>query len=152
MSHVRDSFGAVVVPELRSGILAGVHSGDSSAAGVMGRPLGDVVNFACDNDPAVVSGVMPGDLFARDAACTAGRRSRLPQRAGNRGVVGFGGPAEVPRPQSLVRQFGADIAGVVRIDPGVVLSAALVVGKGRLTRSSSVSRSAFCSAVSLARK
>src|SRR6185437_1918923 len=59
------------------------------------------------------------------------RRSWLPQRAGNRGVVGLGGPAEIPRPQSLVRQFGADLAGVVRVDPGVVLAAALVVGKGR---------------------
>ena len=38
MGHVRNSFGAVVVPEFRSGFLAGVHSGDSSAAGVMGRP------------------------------------------------------------------------------------------------------------------
>ena len=46
MSHVRDSFGTVVVPEFRSGFLAGVHSGDSSAARVMGRPLGDVVNFS----------------------------------------------------------------------------------------------------------
>ena len=46
MSHVRDSFGTVVVPEFRGGFLAGVHSGDSSAAGVMGRPLGDVVNFS----------------------------------------------------------------------------------------------------------
>ena len=46
LSHVRDSFGTVVVPEFRSGFLAGVHSGDSSAAGVMGRPLGDVVNFS----------------------------------------------------------------------------------------------------------
>src|SRR5262245_40045077 len=103
MSHVCDSFGTVVVPEFRSGFLAGVHSGDSSAAGVMGRPLGDVVDFPCDDDPAVVSGAVPGDLFARDTACTAGRRSWLPQRAGNRGVVGLSGPAEVPRPQSLVR-------------------------------------------------
>src|SRR5215470_10574993 len=91
MSHVRDSFGTVVVPEFRSGFLAGVHSGDSSAAGVMGRPLGDVVDFTRDDDPAVVSGVVPGDLLARDAACTAGRRRWLPQRAGNCGVVGLSG-------------------------------------------------------------
>src|SRR5207248_6122636 len=46
MSHVRDSFGTVVVPEFRSSFLAGIHPGDSSAAGVMGRPLGDVVDFS----------------------------------------------------------------------------------------------------------
>ena len=68
MSHVRDSFGTVVVTEFRSGFLAGVHSGDSSATRVMGCPLGDVVNFSRDDDPAVVSGVVQGDLFARDGA------------------------------------------------------------------------------------
>ena len=46
ISHMRDSFGTVVVTEFGSGFLAGVHSGDSSAAGVMGRPLGDVINFS----------------------------------------------------------------------------------------------------------
>ena len=84
MSHVRYSFGAVVVTEFGSGFLAGVHSGDSSATRVMGCPLGDVVNFSRDDDPAIVSIVVPGDFFARDremanvmpgdfvALCTAG--------------------------------------------------------------------------------
>src|SRR5690349_18675337 len=97
MSHVRDSFGTMEVPEFRSGFLAGVHSGDSSAAGVMGRPLGDVVNFSRDDDPAIVSGVVQGDLFARDGACTVGGSSRHPELAGDPGVVGLGGAAEVPR-------------------------------------------------------
>src|SRR5262249_1135634 len=105
MSHVGDSFRTVVVTEFGSGFLAGVHSGDSGATGVMGCPLGNVVNFPGNDNPAVVSRVVPGDLFTRDAECTAGGRSRLPQRAGHRGVVGLGGPAEVPRSQSLGRQL-----------------------------------------------
>src|SRR5689334_15250343 len=71
MRHVRDSFGAVVVAEFRRGFLAGIHSRDSGAAGMMRRPLGDVVNLSRDDDPAVVPCVVPGDLFARDAARTA---------------------------------------------------------------------------------
>src|SRR4030088_3086503 len=110
MSHVRDSFGAVVVPKFGSGFLAGIHSRDSGAAGVMGCPLGNVVDLSRDDDPTVVPRVVPGDLFARDGTCTVGGSGRRPELAGNRGVVGLGGPAKVPRPQSLVRQFGADIA------------------------------------------
>ena len=45
-------------------------------------------------------------------------------------MVGLGGPAKVPRPQFPGRQFGADITGVVRIDPVVIFTAAFVVGKG----------------------
>src|SRR6185312_13342930 len=97
MSHVRDSFGTVVVPEFRSAFLAGVHSGDSSAARVMGRPLGDVVNFSRDDDPAVVSGVVQGNLFARGGARTLGWSGWRPELAGDRGVVGLGSSAEVPR-------------------------------------------------------
>src|SRR5512140_2094529 len=97
MSHVRDSFGTVVVTEFGSSFLAGVHSGDSGATRVMGCPLGDVVNFSRDDDPAVVPSVVQGDLFARDGACTPGGSSRQPELAGDRGVVGLGGSAEVPR-------------------------------------------------------
>ena len=50
MSHVRDSFGTVVITEFGSAFLAGVHSGDPSATRVMGCPLGDVVNFSRDDD------------------------------------------------------------------------------------------------------
>src|SRR4051812_33682093 len=96
----------------------------------MGPPLGDVVDFSGDDDPAVVPGVVPGDLLARDAACPPGGRGRLPELAGDPGVVGLGGPAEVPGSQPLGGQLGADLAGVVRVNPGVVLAAALVVGKG----------------------
>ena len=67
MSHVRDSFGTVVVTEFGSGFLAGVHAGDAGATGVMRRPLGDVVDFSRDDDPAVVPSVVPGDLSARRA-------------------------------------------------------------------------------------
>src|SRR3954468_18496855 len=94
MNHVRDSFGTVVVTEFGGGFLAGVHSGDSSATGVMRRPLGDVVNLSRDDDPAVVSIVVPGDLVARNVACTLGGRSRRPEFARDFGIVGLGGSAE----------------------------------------------------------
>jgi len=35
MSHVRDSFGTVIVTEFRRGFLAGIHSRDAGATGVM---------------------------------------------------------------------------------------------------------------------
>src|SRR4051794_32410633 len=98
MSHVRDSLGTVVVAEFGSGFLAGVHSGDSSATGVMGRPLRDVVNFSRDDHPAIVSIVVQGDLFARDGASTPDGRIRRPESAGDFGIVGLGGSAKVPRP------------------------------------------------------
>src|SRR5690606_24523618 len=96
-----------------------------------GRPLGDVVDLSRDDDPAVVRLVVQGDLFARDTACSRGGSCWRPELAGYRRVLGFGRSAEVPRPQPLGRQFGADLAGVVRVDPGIVLAAALVMGKGR---------------------
>src|SRR5579872_5363789 len=130
MRHVRDGFSAVVVAEFGGGLLAGVHAGDPSPTRVMGCPLGDVVDFSPNDDPAVVSRIVQGDLFARDRARAFGGSSRHPELAGDRGVAGLGGSAEVPWSQSLGRQFGADIAGVVGVDPGVVVAAAFVVGKG----------------------
>src|SRR5205085_1154512 len=87
MRHVRDSLRTVEVTEFGSGFLAGVHAGDSSATRMMGRPLGDVVNFSRDDDPAVVFRVVQGDLFARDGACALSGRSRHPELAGDRRVV-----------------------------------------------------------------
>src|SRR5579883_383971 len=130
IGHVRDGFGAVVVAEFGSGFLAGVHARDAGPAGVMGRPLGDVVDLSGDDDPAVVPCVVPGDLLPRDPAVALGRNCRRPERAGDPGGAGLGGPAEVPRSQSLGWQRGADLAGVVGVDPGIVLAAALVVGEG----------------------
>src|SRR6185437_6222253 len=98
MRHMGDGFGAVIVTEFRSGFLAGIHSGDSGAPGVMGRPLRNVVDFPRDDDPAIISRVVQGDLFARDVPCTAGGSVRCPELAGHSGVVGLGGPAEVPWP------------------------------------------------------
>ena len=98
MSHVRDSFGTVIVTEFGGGFLAGVHSCDSSATRVMRRPLGDVVNFSRDDDPTVVSGFVQGNLSARDGARTLGGSSRLPELAADRGVVALCSPAKVPGP------------------------------------------------------
>src|SRR5262249_15242551 len=67
----------------------------------------------------------------RDGACTFGGSGWHPELASDCCVIGLGGSAEVPRSQSLGGQLGADIAGVVRVDPGVVLAAALIVGKSR---------------------
>src|SRR6476659_5067338 len=103
IGHVRDSFGTVIVAEFRGGFLAGVHARDAGAAGVMGRPLGDVVDLPGDDDPAVVPGVVQGDLLARDAACPRGGNGRRPELAGDLGVAGLGGPAEVPGSPSLGR-------------------------------------------------
>src|SRR6185437_8259677 len=58
MRHMRDRFGAVIVTEFRSCFLAGIHSGDSGATGVMGRPLRNVVDLPRDDDPAIVSRVV----------------------------------------------------------------------------------------------
>ena len=63
-----DRFGAVVVTKFGGGLLAGVHPGDSSTTRVVGRPLGNVVDFPRNDDPAVVSGVAQADLVARDGA------------------------------------------------------------------------------------
>src|SRR5437870_1266748 len=79
MNHVRDSLGTVEVSEFGGGFLAGVHTGYTSATRMMGGPLGDVVNFSRDDDPAVVFRVVQGDLFARDGSWVLGRSSRRPE-------------------------------------------------------------------------
>ena len=96
MSHVRESIGTVVVTEFGSGFLAGVHSGDSSATRVMGCPLGHVVNFSRDDDPAVAPIVVQSDLFARNGASTLGAAGVQSLRI-IFGVAGLGRSAEVPR-------------------------------------------------------
>src|SRR5205085_5843152 len=83
--HVRDGLGAVVVTEFGGRFLAGIHARDSRAAGVMGRPLGDVIDFPRDDDPAIVPGVVPGDFFARHRAWRLGRSGRRPEFSGDRG-------------------------------------------------------------------
>src|SRR3569832_1555195 len=130
MSHVRDCFRAVIVAEFGSRLLAGVHPGDTGATGAVRRPLGDVVDLPRNDDPAVVPPVVQGDLLARHGTWRLGRSVRRPELAGDARIVGLGGAAEVPRSQSLRRQRRADLAGVVSVDPGIVLAAALVVGEG----------------------
>ena len=130
MGHMRDGGGNVEIAELRRRILAGIHAGNPGAAGVMGGPFGDVVDFTRDDDPAIIVAVVPGDLFGCDAARAVRRFLRRPQRLVGCGMVGLGCLAEVPRPQLVGRQHGADIAGVIGINPVVVFTAAFVMGEG----------------------
>ena len=101
MSHVRDGPGTVVVAELGGGFLAGIHARNAGATGVMRRPFRDVVNFACDDDPAIVPRVVPGDFFAGDRTWLPGGNSGRPEFSGDRGDLGPRGFAEVPRSQSF---------------------------------------------------
>lgn len=87
----------MVVTEFRGGFLPGVHSGNASTTRVMGCPFGDVVDLSRYDDPAVVSGVVQGDFLACDGTRRLDWGRWLPEIAGDRGVVSFGGAAEVPR-------------------------------------------------------
>ena len=57
---------AGVVAELRRGVLAAVHARDEGPARVVVLPLGEVVDFAADDDPAVVERRVLCELLARD--------------------------------------------------------------------------------------
>lgn len=50
--------------ELLSSVLAGILEDNLHAAGVLGEELCDIVGLAVDNDPAVILGVVLGDLDA----------------------------------------------------------------------------------------
>ena len=130
MGYMRDGGGTLEIAELRRRILAGICAGHPGAAGVMGAPFGDVVDFTRDDDPATILAVLPGDLLGCDAARAIRRFLRRPQRLVGCSMAGLGCLAEVPRPQLLGRQNGADIAGVIGINSVVVFTAAFVMGEG----------------------
>src|SRR5262249_26074404 len=126
---------AVELAELRRGVLAAVHARDERAAGMVVLPLGEVVDLAPDDDPAVVERRMRSELVSRDGPVPRPRLLRLPEVVGDLPAAGaerLGPRAEVPRPQLAERQLLTDLARVERVDPGVIGARTLVVIEHRI--------------------
>src|SRR4029079_4184318 len=105
--HVLLGKPAVELTELRRGGLAAVHAGDEGPAGVVVLPLGEVVDLAADDDPAVVERRVLRELLARDGPVAGQGLRRLPEAAGDllaRAAERLGPRAEVPRPELPQRQ------------------------------------------------
>src|SRR5205807_6903354 len=81
--HVPLGEPAVELAELRRGVLSAVHAGDEGPAGVVVLPLGEVVDLAADDDPAVVERRVLRELLARDGPVAGPRLRRLPEAAGD---------------------------------------------------------------------
>src|SRR6185312_4622276 len=128
--HVPLGEPAVVLAELRRGVLAAVHARDEGPARVVVLPLGEVVDLAADDDPAVVERRVPCELLARDGPVAGPWLRGLPEVGGD---LPAGSDerllprAEVPRPELPDRQLVADLARVERVDPRVVGPRTLVV-------------------------
>src|SRR5262245_15624121 len=92
-------------------------------------PLGEVVDLVADDDPAVLEGVVRCNFGPRDLAIA------LPRLCGDPQVLRNLFPyvrrrlplAEVPRAELLRRQRLADLPGVERIDPRIVVAGPLLV-------------------------
>src|SRR5215211_3646133 len=127
--HVPLGEPAVELAELRRGVLSAVHAGDEGAARVVVLPLGEVVDLAADDDPAVVERRVLGELLARDGPVAGRWLLRLPEVASDlpAGAERLRPRAEVPRPKLAQRQLVADLARVERVDPRVVAPRTLVV-------------------------
>src|SRR6185436_9878651 len=81
--HVPLGEPAVEVAELGRGVLAAVHARDEGAAGVVVLPLGEVVDLAADDDPAVVERRVLSELLARDGPVAGPWVRRLPEAGGD---------------------------------------------------------------------
>src|SRR5262249_52907982 len=104
--------------------------GDEGAARVVVLPLGEVVDLAADDDPAVVERRVPCELLARHGPVAGPWLRRLPEVGGDLPAGGderFLARAEVPRPELADRQPVADLARVERVDPRVVAAGTLGV-------------------------
>src|SRR5215212_9044349 len=97
--HVALGEPAVELAELRCGVLPAVHAGDEGAAGVVVLPLGEVVDLAADDDPAVVERRVLCELLARHGPVAGAWLLRLPEvlRDLPAGAERVGPRAEVPR-------------------------------------------------------
>src|SRR5689334_16368875 len=121
---------AVVLAELRRGVLAAVQARDEGAARMVVLPLGEVVDLAADDDPAVVERGVLRELLTRDGPIAGPGLRRLPEAGGDLptgALERLVARAEVPRPELLDRQRVADRARVERVDPRVVAARALGV-------------------------
>src|SRR5262245_12470219 len=128
--HVLLGEPAVEFAELRRGVLAAVDAGHERPARVVVLPLGEVVDLAADDDPAVVERRVLRELLACDGPVAGPWLRRLPEAAGDllaRAAERLGPRAEVPRPELPERQLVADLARVERVDPRVVAARTLVV-------------------------
>src|SRR6185312_10667661 len=128
--HVLLGEPAVVLAELCRGVLTAVHARDEGAARVVVLPLGEVVDLAADDDPAVVERRVLCELLARDGPVAAPGLRRLPEVGGDLpagGLERLVPRAEVPWPELPDRQLVADRARVERVDPRVVAARTLRV-------------------------
>src|SRR6476659_6226899 len=128
--HVLLGEPAVVLAELRRGVLAAVHARDEGPARVVVLPLGEVVDFAADDDPAVVEGRVLRELLARDGPVAGPWLCRFPEAGGDLPAGAFQRfvpRAEVPGPELPDRQLVAERARVERVDPRVVAARTLRV-------------------------
>src|SRR3954469_14288445 len=127
--HVPLGEPAVVVAELRRGVLAAVHTRDERPARVVVLPLGEVVDLAADDDPAVVERGVLCELLARDGPVAGPGLGRLPEAAGAlpAGAERVGPPAQAPQPELSDPRLVDDPARVGRVDPRVVSARTLVV-------------------------
>src|SRR4051794_25425534 len=81
--HVPLGEPAVELAELRRGVLSAVHAADERPARVVVLPLGEVVDVAADDDPAVVERRVLCELLARDGPVAGPGLRRLPEVAGD---------------------------------------------------------------------
>src|SRR3954470_23564108 len=127
--HVPFGEPAVELAELRRGVVAAVHASDEGPARGGVLPLGEVVDLAADDDPAVVERRVLCELLARHGPVAGPWLRRLPEVACDllASAERLGPRAEVPRPELADRQLVADLARVERVDPRVVAARALVV-------------------------
>src|SRR5689334_17526636 len=81
--HVLLGEPAVVFAELRRGVLTAVHAGHERPARVVVLPLGEVVDLAADDDPAIVERRVLRELLACDGPVAGPWLRGPPEAAGD---------------------------------------------------------------------
>src|SRR6185437_12720768 len=87
--HVLLGEPAVVLAELRRGVLTAVHACDEGPARVVVLPLREVVDVAADDDPAVIERRVLCEFLARDGPVAGQWLRRLPEVEGDLPAGGF---------------------------------------------------------------
>ncbi len=124
---------AVEVTEFSRGILACVqprHEGPSRMAVL---PLGEVINLAVNDDPAVLEGVVLLEFLSGHQAIARRGHARFPQvhRDHPTRLSTRTRRPVIPRSPPPRRKPVPDLAGVELIDPGVVIARAFFVVEER---------------------